>query len=244
MIFEQNSSMALFRKTTPVTFTLMIIVTSIFLVQIFTGDLLIKYAALSSYRVANEGEYWRLFTVMFLHADVIHFLFNTFFGLFLISSALERLIGPVKFAILYFASGIGASIVVVLWDVFTQSPSIGVGASGAIYGVLGALLYFTIYKKEWFNPQDISSIRGLILINVIFTFMVANVSTTAHLGGLVAGFLITAIINPKRYIRGAKKGFQDPYDPYSHENQRPKSYDYVDIVDDDEDDDDDDRRIW
>ena len=248
MIFEQNSSLKKFAQYTPVTFGLIVAVTIMFLLTVVTGGFtwqnLLRLGALDTRLVYHQNEYWRLFTVMFLHADLMHYLFNTFFGLFLISSALERLIGSKKFALIYFLSGLGASAVIFLVSVITGQPSFGVGASGAIYGVLGALLFLTAYKSQWFHPKDISSIRGLIFINIIFTFLVPNISVSAHIGGLISGFLLTAIINPERYVRHRKKGFEDPYDPYAHEKKirSDDPFDYIEIVDDD--DDDDDRRVW
>ena len=256
MILEQNSGFKGFMKSTPVTGTLIILVSLVFLITSLSGGLssdpvirvqtLREFGALDTARVYNNNEFWRFFTVMFLHADIMHFIFNTGFGLFLISSALERMIGPKKFALIYFLSGIGASIVVYGYDILiTRQASFGVGASGAIYGVLGTLLYLTIYKRDWFSPRDISSIRSLILINVVFTFIVPNISTSAHLGGLASGFILASLLNPSRYYSGRSQGFNDPYDPYAQErkqfNPDEDPFDYIEIIDDDDDDD---RRVW
>ncbi len=257
MLLEQNRGFNTFIKTAPVTSFLIVTVTLMFLITSFYGGLssdlstrfqvLRYFGALDTGRVYREGEYWRFFTVMFLHNDFMHFLFNVGFGLFLISSALERMIGPKKFALIYFLSGIGASAIVFGYDIYIrQTASFGVGASGAIYGVLGTLLFLTMYKTDWFSPRDISSIRGLILINVVFTFLVPQISTAAHLGGLVSGFLLAALLNPSRYYAGKTKGFNDPYDPYAQErhkkiNEDEDPFDYIEIVDDDDDDD---RRVW
>ena len=249
MIFEQRSGLQNIIRTTPVTFGMIVAVTVMFFVTIVTGGFttenFIRLGALSTWHVYVEGDYWRFFTVMFLHGDLMHFIFNVMFGLFIISAALERLIGSAKFAIIFFVSGIGASLITYLYDIhIRQEVSLGVGASGAIYGVLGALLFLTLYKQSWFSPRDISSIRGLILINVIFTLLVGNISNSAHFGGLFMGFVLTAMLRPERYFPGQGKGFNDPYDPYAHERKRTLNdddpFDYIDVVDDDDDD----RRVW
>ncbi len=252
-MFDTNeNALKRFAHSAPVTFGLVVAVTVMFLITTVlyglspTPSELLEIGGLHTYYVHFEGEYWRFVTVMFLHSGLIHFLFNTLFGLYILSSALERLIGSRKFAIIYFISGIGASFITYVYELNFVSPPwpVGVGASGAIFGVLGVLFFLTLYKSEWFSPQDISSIRSIILINVIFTFLSPQISTTAHLGGLVSGFAIAAVLGLKRAHPGRRKGFSDPYDPYQHEQdyESDDPYDYIEIVDDD--DDDDDRRVW
>ncbi len=252
MFDTEETMLQRFMRTSPVTFALIVMVTVMFIITTAlygfspTPQELLDIGGLHTFYVHYENEYWRFVTVMFLHSGFIHFLFNTLFGLYIISSALERMIGSLKFAIIYFVSGIGASLITYVWEFNFVNPPwpVGVGASGAIFGVLGVLFFLTIYKASWFSPQDISSIRSIILINVVFTLLSPQISTTAHFGGLVSGFAIAAVLGLKRAHRGAKKGFGDPYDPYQHEKdfESDDPFDYIEIVDDDEDDDD--RRVW
>ncbi len=245
MIFQQNNQLKQLFQTAPVTFFNIVIVTIMFFVTIltggFNGENLLRWGALFTPSVYFNGEYYRLFTVMFLHGSVTHYIFNTMFGLFLISSALERMIGSFKFAIVYFVSGIGASLLIYVVYLINGNPTLGVGASGAIYGVLGAFLFLTIYRADWFSLGDISSIRGLIVINIIFTILVPNVSLEAHLGGLISGFLLTALLNPKRTYQ-KRKGFSNPYeseyDPFDPSIDPFAALEEVTYVDDDDDDDD------
>jgi len=230
-----------FYKTSPVTAVIMLAVTIMFFVTIITGGFtnqnLYDLGALFTPAVLAEGDYYRLFTVMFLHGSVMHFIFNTMFGLFLISSALERLIGSIKFSIIYFVSGIGASILIYVIYLITGTPSLGVGASGAIFGVLGSFFYLTYKNPEWFSLQDISSIRGLIFINLIFTFLAPNISIPAHVGGLVMGVILTILLQPKRHFGKKQKGFENPWEDNRYQNI--DDLDEVIYVDDDDDDDDD-----
>ncbi len=248
MIFD-SQSMRTFYKTTPVTFLIAAAVTVMFLVTIFTGGFsssnLLRLGALFTPSVYLEGEYYRLFTVMFLHGSISHYIFNTLFGLVIISATLERIIGSWRFTLLYFGSGILASLTIYALFLINQQPTLGVGASGAIYGVLGAFLFITYKRPDWFSATDTASIRGLIVINIIFTILVPNISVAAHLGGLAAGFLLSYLLTPrKRSYQGSSKGFKNPYQNEYDPFQRPDPFDVDDpfdtmedvtIVDDDDD---------
>lgn len=248
MIFD-SQSMKRFYKTTPVTFAIALAVTVMFIVTIFTGGFsssnLLRLGALFTPSVYLNDEYYRLFTVMFLHGSISHYIFNTLFGLVIISATLERIIGSWRFSLLYFGSGILASLTIYGLFLINQEPTLGVGASGAIYGVLGAFLYMTYKRPDWFSRTDTSSIRGLIVINIIFTLLVPNISVAAHLGGLAAGFLLSYVLTPKtRKHQGLKQGFQNPYEDEYDPFSRPDPFDtddpFKDIEDitvvDDEDD--------
>lgn len=216
MIFD-SQSLKRFYKTTPITFAIASAVTAMFIVTLLTGGFsssnLLRLGALFTPSVYLNDEYWRLFTVMFLHGSVSHYIFNTLFGLVIISATLERIIGSWRFGLLYFGSGILASLTIYGLFLFNQEPTLGVGASGAIYGVLGAFLFMTYKRPDWFSKTDVSSIRGLIVINVIFTLIVPNISVAAHLGGLAAGFLLSFVLTPKKRVyQGIRQGFQSPYE--------------------------------
>lgn len=244
MFNPQRSTLGLTIRSAPVTYFNVAIVTIMLFVTLFrggfTGQNLFDLGALFTPSILNDGEWWRTFTVMYLHGSFMHYFFNTMFGLVIISASLERIIGPVKFAIVYFISGIGASLITVGFEFLSGDPRLGVGASGAIYGVLGAYLLLTYRNPDWFNPQETQSIRGLILINVIFTFLVPNISVTAHLGGLGFGVLLTLLLAPKPYNRGALSGFKNPYendyDPFNPKNF--KRLEEIEVVEDEEDEDD------
>lgn len=202
---------------------------------------LYERGALNGIWVAETGEYWRYLTVMLLHGGFFHYLFNVLFGIFILGAALERLIGSFRYFFLFLLSGVLASGAVVLSDILTSSPIPTVGASGAIFGVLGAFLFLTTKRPDMFDPQDIAGIRGLIFINVIYTFIGGNISIPGHIGGLIAGYLIAALLGLHRGGPAhRRRGFQDPY---SGDNFiEPGSIDdleEVDILDDYEEDDED-----
>ena len=240
MIFSAES-LKKFYKTTPITFINVVAVTVMYIITIISGGFtnanLLRLGALFPPSIYLNGEYWRLFTVMFLHGSFTHYLFNTLFGLVIISATLERLIGPVRFGILYFVSGLLASLTIYAGFLITAEATLGVGASGAIYGVLGAFLYLTFRRPQWFSPSDISSIRGLIFVNVIFTFLVPNISVGAHLGGLGAGLLLGVFIAPKTpFFKGKAQGFRSPYEAYDPFETPYQNLEDVVIIEDDGED--------
>jgi membrane associated rhomboid family serine protease len=134
------------------------------------------------YRAAiSEGhQYWRLLTNAFLHENLLHIFFNMYL-LYLVGNMLERAIGPVRFAAIYFASLFAASFGVLLW-----SNGISLGASGAVFGVMGAT---AVELRARGHRLSETGIGALIVINLIFSFLVPDISIGAHLGGLIGGVL-------------------------------------------------------
>jgi membrane associated rhomboid family serine protease len=129
-----------------------------------------------------HGEWWRIFTPMFLHYGPLHLAMNMY-SLYFAGSILESIIGRWRFLLLYVVSGLAGSAGAFLW-----SPnSIGVGASGAIFGVLGAL--FVLERRG--NISTGGQIAGLIVINLVFTFALSRfISVGAHVGGLIGGVVV------------------------------------------------------
>jgi membrane associated rhomboid family serine protease len=132
-----------------------------------------------------EGEYWRLVTGGFLHASVLHILFNMYL-LYILGQLLEPAIGSVRFATIYFVSLLAGSF----GSLWLEPDVITVGASGAIFGLMGAA--FFEMRHRGMNPFE-AGIGFLILINLALGLFINNISIGGHLGGLVGGALaITA----------------------------------------------------
>lgn len=187
------------KEKAPVSLALVIINIGVFLYgyisQEFFDELAIVYKGgiISAYMDAT-GEYWRIFTSGFIHFDVIHLLFNVGFGIYIISSGLERMIGSGRFVLLYLftliASGAGVYF-------FEDPYTLTAGASGAIYGVMGALLFITLQRPGMISLGEASSIRNLIIINLIFTFVFSGISVLGHLSGFGAGLLLAYVLVPQ-----------------------------------------------
>ena len=100
---------------------------------------------------------------------------------------MEKILGKIKFLILYLISGLISSLTVV----FIGSPNVvTVGASGSIFGIMGALFIMTFMKNNFLNIQTIKSIRYLTFINIFFTLLIPSISVEGHLGGLISGLII------------------------------------------------------
>lgn len=135
-----------------------------------------------------EGEWWRLFTGAFLHAGLLHLAMNMLL-LWFLSQELEPALGHVRFALTYLVSLVGGSFGVMLLS--PAAPT--VGASGAVFGLMGALVVLQLRAKQ--NPWQ-SGIGGLVLLNVVMTFAIPGISVGGHLGGLLAGAAAGAVMHP------------------------------------------------
>ncbi len=140
----------------------------------------------ANYRpLVQIGQVWRLATSMFLHAGIVHLLVNMY-SLYIIGKQLEGFLGRFKFLIVYLGSGILGSLLSVV-----VHSSISVGASGAIFGLLGSLLYFGYHYRLYLGTVLKTQIIPVILINLLIGFMIPGIDNFAHIGGLVGGYLLT-----------------------------------------------------
>ncbi|GER69555.1 hypothetical protein BpJC7_08580 [Weizmannia acidilactici] len=148
-----------------------------------------------------DGQYWRLITPVFIHIGIMHLLMNSL-SLYYIGPLVERIYGIWRFAWIYLFAGFSGCLASFLF-----SSSISAGASGAIFGLFGALLYIgTAYRDLFFRTMG-SSVIMLVVINLIFGFSVSGVDNFGHLGGLFGGFLAAAIVHfPKRRRVGVQFG--------------------------------------
>ena len=129
-----------------------------------------------------DGEWWRLVTAMFLHANILHLAVNMY-SLYYVGSILEHVIGRWRFLLLYFASGVAGSAGALVWS--PSQPT--VGASGAIFGVLGAL--FVLERRGTIASGG--QIAMLIVINLVITFTLSSfISVGGHVGGLIGGIAL------------------------------------------------------
>lgn len=163
------------------------------------GDWLYIYGVNVNSLLAN-GQWWRLVTSIFVHAGLMHVLLNMF-SLFLFGPELEKIGGKARFLTIYLLSGIFGNVATFL---FQDPLYASTGASGAIYGIFGAFAALVYYTRNTI-PQLKQVILPLIVIGVIVTFVSPGVNATAHLGGLIVGFLLgLSYFSPKNIIRWRK----------------------------------------
>ncbi|MFK2824362.1 rhomboid family intramembrane serine protease [Bacillus sp. B190/17] len=136
-----------------------------------------------------EGEWWRFFTPIFLHIGFLHLLMNTF-ALYFLGTAVEQIYGRFRFLFIYLFSGFVGTLAS-----FVLNDHLSAGASGAIFGCFGALLYFgLIYPRLFFRTMGMNVIV-VIGINLVFGFSVPGIDNAGHIGGLIGGFLATGAVH-------------------------------------------------
>ena len=145
-----------------------------------------------------QGEWWRLITSVFLHSGIAHLGFNML-ALYFLGSFTEEAFGRSRFFALYLLSGISGGLAYLYFGGFDQAA---VGASGAIFGLLGGVLGYALRRGtfSWQNPL-IRQLLILLALNLYLGFSIPNISNTAHLGGLAGGFVFGWLMAPTVYSR-------------------------------------------
>ena len=159
----------------------------------FDPDYMYSHGAMSAYGTLVDHEIWRFFTSMFLHFGPQH-LMNNMLLLVVVGNYLERAVGSVRYLIIYLVSGMAASVTSCLYMVYRANYGVSAGASGAVFGLVGGLVVIVIVHH---NTYDGISIRGIALCAVLMVMAglsSAAVDNAAHVGGLFAGVVLTAII--------------------------------------------------
>lgn len=133
-----------------------------------------------------KGEIWRIVTPIFMHNGFSHFLFNSF-SLVIFGPALEKMIGSIRFTIVYLVTGISANVATLFLEPLTY---IHVGSSGAIFGIFGYYISILILQKHRMSKDNKQLLITITVISIIMTFVQPQINVTAHLFGLISGFLI------------------------------------------------------
>jgi membrane associated rhomboid family serine protease len=136
-----------------------------------------------------KGQVWRLITPTFMHSGFSHMLFNSF-TLVLFGPPLERMLGSSRFVMVYLASGVFANMATLLLEPLTF---IHIGSSGAIFGLFGYYIAIIFFRKKWISRENSQIILLMCAISFIISFFEPNINLTAHLFGLIGGFLLGLI---------------------------------------------------
>jgi rhomboid protease GluP len=148
--------------------------------------------------IVEEGETYRIFTSMFLHFGIEH-LINNMLVLFVLGSRLERVIGSLRFAVIYFLGGIAGNVVSLLYDLKQGEAAVSAGASGAVFAVMGGMILVVLCNKGRLEDLSMRQILVLAVFSLYFGFTSSGVDNAAHLGGFLAGFILAVIVyHPRR----------------------------------------------
>lgn len=190
-------------RNAPAVFILILLNAAAFIFEISFGnwtdpEVLHQLGALEPYAVVVQGQYWRLFTALFLHAGFVHLLFNLF-ALYVLGPPLERSIGALRFAICYLISGLISSAGVVALTVIgiVQVAQL-VGASGCIMGIVGAWAGFLLrHRHAPHAKQRLGNVLMIVAIQTAFDLSTPQVSMAAHLCGLFSGAVLGFVLAPR-----------------------------------------------
>ena len=189
------------RKIPIVTVTLIAVNVLIWLVLELIGDttdgefMLAHGAAFVPY-IIEDHEWWRLFTSMFLHFGAEH-LVNNMLLLAVIGMRLEDVLGKIPFTVVYLFSGLCGSILSAVEDIRYADYAVSAGASGAIFGIIGALLWIVMIHKGRYESLTGKGLLFMIVISLYYGITSVDVDNWAHIGGLAMGFVLAIILYRK-----------------------------------------------
>ena len=192
-------------KKEPVTVALIIINILVFLTVDLGGDSLntanmLQHGAAYTPFILEGGQYYRLFTSIFLHFGIQH-LANNMLVLFVLGQRMERVFGGWKFLVLYLAGGLGGNLVSLYMDTVTQEYAVSAGASGAVFAVMGAMIYVVLRRKGRVEDLTVKQIVFMAVVAVLLGLTDSGVDNAAHIGGMVCGFLVSILLYHPRKIR-------------------------------------------
>ena len=173
------------KKKIVLTYVIIGILTLVFLFSVFGYDKWLIFHFATNGPFVRLGEFYRLLSGAFIHVDMMH-LFCNCYSLYVVGSQIENFYGKKKFSIIYLFSALcGSLLSIAMHDTYS------IGASGAIFGLLGAYAYFGYHYRVYFGTVILKQIAPVIIFNLAIGFMVPGIDNFAHIGGLIGGFLIS-----------------------------------------------------
>lgn len=185
------------------TTVLIVINVAVFLILSILGNtedavFMLHHGAMHEPLVTEGQEYYRLFTCMFLHFGITH-LMNNMVMLGALGWNLEVEIGKIRFIIIYFISGLGGNILSLIAGISAGEVVVSAGASGAVFGLMGALLYVVIANRGRLGRLSGRGMIFMVILSLYFGLTSSGVDNMAHIGGLICGFFLAVILyRPKK----------------------------------------------
>ena len=161
------------------------------------AEYMLAHGAMYVPRAVEQGEYYRLFTSMFLHFGFDH-LMNNMVVLLIVGSRLETELGKIKYLFVYLAGGLCGSIASALWDIYSGNYAVSAGASGAVFALIGALFYVAVRSRDEIGSSAGKRLAFMVLLMLYYGFTRAGVDNAAHVGGLLSGFILSVVLYRKR----------------------------------------------
>ena len=189
-IETSNKAEDVFSKKTPYITYILIFINILFYVLSIMSNSFYNSMVLNPSKILN-GEYYRLLSCIFMHGGIIHLLCNMY-CLYVIGPQVESFFGKIKYIVIYLLSGIIGSLMSL-----AITNSISLGASGAIFGLLGSILYFGYHYRVYLSQAIKSQIIPLIVLNLFLGFILNGVDNAAHIGGLIGGILVSMMVGVK-----------------------------------------------
>lgn len=192
-------------KKEPVTAVLILVNILVFLAVDFTGGSqntmhMLECGASYTPLIIEDGQFYRLFTCMFLHFGMAH-LANNMLVLFVLGQRLERVAGKIRFLLIYLLGGIGGNILSLYLDIQDQEYAVSAGASGAVFAVMGAMIYVLLRHRGRLEDLSVRQIVIMAAFSLYFGFTSSGVDNAAHVGGMVCGFAAAVLFYHPRNIR-------------------------------------------
>ena len=169
----------------------------IFIVLEILGDtedsrFMVEHGAMYTPLVMN-GQYWRLFSSMFLHFGFEHLAYNMF-SLFFLGDILESIVGPVRYLVIYLLGGLGGNALSLFMSIRSDSIKVSAGASGAIFAVMGAFFYIALRNRKNFGRDGMRRLGLMVVLMIMQGLVDKGVDQSAHMGGMAAGFLLGILL--------------------------------------------------
>ena len=188
---------AFLKTRKPVNLLMVAINVLVFIGLSFFGDtenveFMVNHGACFPPYVTEYHEYYRIVTCMFLHFGLQH-LVNNMLVLIFLGDALEELVGKIRYLLIYLGGGIAGNVLSLIWSMKTEDYAVSAGASGAIFAVMGALLFLVIRGRGRIRDWSGRRLIFMVALCVLQGMTSTGVDNTAHIGGVLAGFLIAFV---------------------------------------------------
>ena len=157
---------------------------------------MVAHGAMYAPLVIEKGEYYRLITSVFMHFGISHIM-NNMLILFILGDNLERALGHIKYLFFYLICGVGANIVSMAVNLGEYRNVVSAGASGAIFGVIGGLLYAVIINRGRLEDLSTRQLVVMIVWSLYFGFTSTGVDNAAHIAGLLIGIVMGVLLYRK-----------------------------------------------